>query len=102
VIFKQFTAPDVVSRWDVIQAHTRPTAQTAAQFLDNLRHRMPFPIRAVQVDGGSEFADQFELACQRRGLHLFVLARALTNPMAPSNAPTVAIPRTRSRPARSK
>ena len=35
---------------------------------------MPFPIRALQVDGGSEFAAEFELACQQRGLHLFVLA----------------------------
>ncbi|MFZ0136325.1 MAG: integrase core domain-containing protein [Candidatus Sulfotelmatobacter sp.] len=73
VVFKQFTARDVVSRWDVIQAHPRATAQTAAQFLDTLQHRMPFPIRAVQVDGGSEFAAEFEQACQRRGLHLFVL-----------------------------
>jgi putative transposase len=73
VVFKPFTARDVISRWDVIQAHTRATAQTAAQFLDTLQHRMPFPIRAVQVDGGSEFAAQFEQACQQRGLHLFVL-----------------------------
>jgi hypothetical protein len=34
VVFKQFTARDVVSRWDVLQAHTRSTAQTATQFLD--------------------------------------------------------------------
>jgi len=34
---------------------------------------MPFPIRALQVDGGSEFAAQFEQACRQRGLHLFVL-----------------------------
>jgi transposase InsO family protein len=34
---------------------------------------MPFPIRALQVDGGSEFTAQFELACQQRRLHLFVL-----------------------------
>jgi putative transposase len=73
VVFKQFTARDVVSRWDVIQAHTRATAFTAAQFLDTLLHRMPFPIRALQVDGGSEFAAEFEMACQQRGLHLFVL-----------------------------
>src|ERR1700741_4796722 len=59
--------------WDVVQAHTRATAQSATQFLDTLQHRMPFPIRAVQVDGGSEFAAEFELACQQRGLHLFVL-----------------------------
>ncbi len=31
------------------------------------------PIRALQVDGGSEFAAEFEQACQQRGLHLFVL-----------------------------
>jgi putative transposase len=73
VVFKQFTARDVVSRWDVIQAHTRATAQSATQFLDTLQHRMPFPIRALQVDGGSEFAAEFEQACQQRGLHLFVL-----------------------------
>jgi len=73
VVFKQFTARDVVSRWDVIQAHTRATAFTAAQFLDTLLHRMPFPIPALQVDGGSEFAADFEAACQQRGLRLFVL-----------------------------
>jgi putative transposase len=73
VVFKQFTARDVVSRWDVIQAHSRATAQNAALFLDTLQIRMPFPIRALQVDGGSEFAAEFEQACQQRGLHLFVL-----------------------------
>jgi transposase InsO family protein len=73
VVWKHFTARDVVSRWDVLQAHTRATAATATQFLDTLQQRMPFPIRAVQVDGGSEFAAEFEQACQQRGLRLFVL-----------------------------
>src|SRR5208282_5174506 len=36
VVFKQFTARDVVSRWDVVQAHTRAAAQAATQFLDTL------------------------------------------------------------------
>ena len=63
VIFKQFTARDVGFRWDVLQAQTRATAQTATQFLDFLQHRMPFSIRAVQVDGGSElFIDVLLLA----------------------------------------
>jgi len=73
VVFKQFTARDLVSRWDVVQAHTRATARSATEFLDTLAHRMPFPIRALQVDGGSEFAAEFEQACQQRGWHLFVL-----------------------------
>jgi transposase InsO family protein len=68
-----FSARDVVSRWDVIEVHPRATAQTAAQFLDSLLARMPFPIRALQVDGGSEFAAEFEQACQRRQIPLFVL-----------------------------
>ncbi len=73
VVLKQFTARDVLSRWDVVEAHTRATATTAAGFLDTLQRRMPFPIRALQVDGGSEFAAGFEQACRERGLRLFVL-----------------------------
>lgn len=100
VIFKQFTARDVISRWDVIQAHTRATAQTATQFLDTWQQRMPFPIRAVQVDGGSQFAADFEQACQRRGRHLFVLPPRSLSSTVPSNAPIAPTPRssTRSRP----
>jgi len=70
---KQFTARDVVSRWDVLEAYRRATSVTAARFLDTLQARMPFPIRALQVDGGSEFAAAFEQACQQRGIRLFVL-----------------------------
>ena len=33
----------------------------------------PFPVRGIQVDGGSEFRAAFEEACQSRGLNLFVL-----------------------------
>ena len=28
--------------------------------------RMPFPIKAIQVDGGSEFQGEFEEACRQR------------------------------------
>ena len=73
VVLKHFTARDVISRWDVLEAHSRATAITAARFLDTLQARMPFPIRAIQVDGGSEFQAAFEDTCQERGLLLFVL-----------------------------
>ncbi|MBM4124927.1 MAG: transposase [Nitrospira sp.] len=73
LILKQFTARDVVSRWDVLETYRRATATTATRFLETLQTRMPFPIRAVQVDGGSEFQAAFEQACQQRGLQLFVL-----------------------------
>ena len=73
VVLKQFTAKDVVSRWDVVEVHTRATAALAADFLRALRERMPFPVRAIQVDGGSEFHAAFEQACQEGGIRLFVL-----------------------------
>ena len=73
VVLKHFTARDVVSRWDVVEAHTRATATTATGFLDAIRTRMPFPIKTIQVDGGSEFQAAFEQACQQRDIRLFVL-----------------------------
>ena len=73
VILKHFTARDVVSRWDVVEVRTRATANTATDFLSTLQARMSFPVRAIQVDGGSEFQAGFEQACQERGLRLFVL-----------------------------
>ena len=73
VVLKQFTARDVVSRWDVIEVHRRATSTAAALFLQTLVRRLPFPLRALQVDGGSEFAAVFEQACRQRGIRLFVL-----------------------------
>jgi len=73
VILKHFSARDVVSRWDVVEVHRRATSLAAARFLDTLLERFPFPVKALQVDGGSEFAAEFELACQQKQLPLFVL-----------------------------
>ena len=73
VILKHFSARDVVSRWDVIEVHHRATSLAAARFLDTLLDRLPFPVKALQVDGGSEFAAEFEQACQQKELLLFVL-----------------------------
>jgi putative transposase len=73
VILKHFSARDVVSRWDVVEVHRRATSLAAARFLDTLLDRLPFPVRALQVDGGSEFAAEFEEACQQKELPLFVL-----------------------------
>jgi putative transposase len=73
VLLKHFSARDVVSRWDVLEVHRRATSLAAARFLDTLLDRAPFPIKALQVDGGSEFAAEFEEACQQKQLPLFVL-----------------------------
>ena len=73
VLLKHFTAHDVISRWNVVSVYSRATATTASLFLDTLEERMPFPVKAIQVDGGSEFEAIFEEECQRRGIKLFVL-----------------------------
>jgi len=66
VILKHFTARDVIGRWDVVEVHRRATATTAKRFLETLLKRMPFPVKAIQVDGGSEFEAAFEKACRER------------------------------------
>lgn len=73
IAFKHFTAHDVISRWNVLGVYSRATAGTARDFLDRLLERMPSPVKAIQVDGGSEFEAVFEEECCRRGIRLFVL-----------------------------
>jgi transposase InsO family protein len=71
-VLKQFTAIDVVGRQCVLELASAATASLATRILDALE-RFPFPVRAVQIDGGSEFKGAFEAACQERGLPLYVL-----------------------------
>ena len=73
VVLKQFTSRDMVSRWDVVSVGRTATAAAASRFLEALIARSPYTIRAIQVDGGSEFMAGFEQACQERGIRLFVL-----------------------------
>jgi transposase InsO family protein len=71
--YKQFTARDLVSRWDTLELARSASAAAAVAILDAMAARMPFPLRAVQVDGGSEFMAGFEAECSARGIALFVL-----------------------------
>ena len=73
LVLKQITTVDVVSRWSVPTVARNATAATASRALDELIARSPFPIRAIQVDGGSEFMAEFEAACEARGILLFEL-----------------------------
>lgn len=73
VVRYQFTAVDVISRYSVVAVHTVATAATATAFLAILMARFPFPVRTLQVDGGSEWMAAFEAACQAAGIALWVL-----------------------------
>ena len=70
---KHFTAYDPVARWTVAGVAGRATASRTSDFLDKVVADMPFKVRAIQVDGGSEFMAGFEAACRDKGLDLFVL-----------------------------
>ena len=70
---KHFTAYDPIAKWTVAKAFNRATAQAAASFLDKIIADMPFPVKAIQVDGGSEFMAEFETACEAKGVALYVL-----------------------------
>jgi putative transposase len=67
-----FGARDRFSKYDAYKAYRRQTSSAAADFLHHLRMKFPFRIRAIQIDGGSEFMDQFEIACREQHILLFV------------------------------
>ncbi len=68
----QFGAVDIISRFQAVRVYRRQTSTAGADFLHYLRKKFPFPVRAIQIDGGSEFKDQFEAACQKLKLPLYV------------------------------
>jgi len=67
----QFSARDTISRFDGLRAYKRQTSTAGADFLHYLRKKFPFRIKAIQIDGGSEFKDQFEEACRGKNILLF-------------------------------
>ena len=69
----QFSARDVVIRFDGLRAYKSQTSSKAAHFLQYLQKKFPFPIKAIQIDGGSEFKKHFEEECEKKKLLLFQL-----------------------------
>lgn len=71
--FMQLSLVDVTSRWAAAEVRSSKTARTMRDSLQRMEARLPFPLRAIQIDGGSEFKAAFETYCQERGIRLFVL-----------------------------
>lgn len=67
-------------------AASRATAASAKRSLDRLIEQAPFKVRAIQVDGGSEFMADFEQACQDRNIELCVLTPGSPSSTAASSA----------------
>lgn len=70
---KHFDAYDVFAKWTVAKSYRRATAANAANFLDKVLAEMPWPVKAIQIDGGSEFMAEFESACKDKNIPLYLL-----------------------------
>lgn len=70
---KHFEAICPVTKVTIAQSYRNASSQTAAEFLNYVKKQLPFPLRSVQVDGGSEFMKEFESQCEQWALPLHVL-----------------------------
>jgi len=72
-IVKSFKAVDQITKWSEEQAYGSATAIIARDFLRHMQLKFPFKIKSIMVDGGSEFMADFEDACKKNGVGLYVL-----------------------------
>ena len=70
---KHFAAWERFSKWTGAQIYSKASAKSAKKFLLKLIEKVPFKIKSIQVDGGSEFRAEFERSCQELGIPLVVL-----------------------------
>lgn len=70
---KHFQAWDPLSKYINADVCSNATSRSAKIFLYKLIKEAPFKISSIQVDGGSEFMAEFELACKTLGILLYVL-----------------------------
>lgn len=73
IAVKHFTAYDPVAKWTNALVASSATAGRARALLEKLIAASPFPVKGIQVDGGSEFMAEFEQLCADQRLTLFVL-----------------------------
>lgn len=70
---KHFQAWDPISKTIVTEAYTCASSSSAAKFFDKVIQEMPFAVKSIQVDGGSEFMKHFEDKCQENKIPIYVL-----------------------------
>jgi transposase InsO family protein len=73
----QFTAIDDCTRIRVLKVFDACNQRTAIRFIDDVRRRLPFRVRAVQTDNGAEFQTQFHGHLQDLGIeHVYIRPRS--------------------------
>lgn len=66
----QYTAIDDCTRYRLLRLYPQKNQQTSHTFFTTLRTTLPFPIRKLQVDNGTEFPLAFALTVQQAGMRL--------------------------------
>jgi transposase len=74
--FFQYTALDDCTRFRVLRLYRYLNARTSLAFLAEAREALPFPIRQIQSDHGSEFPLTFRLEVEQAGIrHRYIRPR---------------------------
>jgi transposase InsO family protein len=72
----QYTALDDCTRFRVLRLYRYLNHRTSLAFFRELRAAMPFPIRKLQCDNGTEFPLEFALSVQAAGIrHRYITPR---------------------------
>lgn len=73
LVCKHFQAWDRRSKFIHAQVYSNAKSSSAKRFLQEFVDKAPFPIKSIQVDGGSEFMADFEDTCAELAIPLIVL-----------------------------
>ncbi len=66
----QYTAIDDCTRYRVLRLYPQKNQWTSHTFFATLQTALPFPVRKLQVDNGTEFSLAFALTVQQAGIQL--------------------------------
>jgi transposase InsO family protein len=66
----QYTAIDDCTRVRVLRLYRQLNQRSSLRFLEELRDALPFPIRKIQVDNGTEWSLAFALRCRELGIRV--------------------------------
>ena len=66
--YYQFTAIDDCTRYRVLRIYDHNTVSNASDFINQVKEALPFAIKQVQTDNGSEFSEQFSWHLQDLGI----------------------------------
>jgi transposase InsO family protein len=67
--YDQFTAIDDCTRFRVLRIYDHNTVKSAVVFINQVKHALPFAIKQVQTDNGSECSDTFSWHLEDLGIH---------------------------------